>query len=98
MLELAKIAETVEKVAKSHLKPQIVTRAFAEPVIDSEGREALRVTIVIQPGAMSRLKGDAVLDTLVEIQDRLREVGEERFAIVEYATKDELETGGDSQS
>ncbi|MGH7031513.1 MAG: hypothetical protein ACREE9_01275 [Stellaceae bacterium] len=97
MLDLSTIAETVEKVAKSHLKP-IVIRALAEPAIDSEGREALRVTIVIQPDAAGRLEGDAILDTLVHIQDRLREAGEERFAIVQYATEDELETGGDSQS
>jgi hypothetical protein len=64
---------------------------------DSQGHDALRVTIVIRPGAADKLKGDSVLDTLVEIQDRLREAGEERFAIVEYATQDELETGGDSQ-
>jgi hypothetical protein len=35
---------------------------------------------------------------LVQIQDRLREAGEDRFAIVEYATQDELEAGGDPQS
>jgi len=65
-------------------------------LLDSEGHEALRITIVIKPGSESRIKGDATLDTLVGIQDRLRSEGEERFAIVEYATKRELSAGGDS--
>ena len=56
----------------------------------------MRITIVIRPGAAAKIKGDAALDTLVQIQDRLRAAGEERFPIVEYATKEELEEGGDS--
>jgi len=53
----------------------------------------LRITIVIPQGAAARLKGDAVLDTLVDIQNRLRNAGEERFPIVEYATEEELASG-----
>ena len=53
-------------------------------------------TIVIKPGSASRIKGDATLDTLVGIQDRLRAEGEERFPIVEYATKKELNASGGS--
>jgi hypothetical protein len=40
--------------------------------------------------------GRPILDTLVQIQDRLREAGEERFPIVEYATEEELAESGDS--
>jgi len=69
---------------------------MSQPTVDSEGRDALRITIVIESGAAARIKGDAALDTLVQIQDRLREAGEERFPIVEYATKEELEESGDS--
>jgi hypothetical protein len=50
---------------------------------------------VIESGAESRIGGDAALDTLVGIKDLLRREGEERLAIVEYATKEELEAGGD---
>jgi hypothetical protein len=97
MLKPAQISKIAEEVAKAKLSPDVVSQVIAEPTTDSEGLEALRVTIVIESGAAIRLKGDSVLDTLVQIQDRLREAGENRFAIVEYATQDELETGGDSQ-
>jgi hypothetical protein len=97
MLEPAQISNIAANVAKANLSPNVVSQAVTEPMTDSQGHDALRVTIVIRPGAADKLKGDSVLDTLVEIQDRLREAGEERFAIVEYATQDELETGGDSQ-
>ena len=96
MLDPVKISKIVEKVATSNLTPEIVEGVLAEPAIDSEGQEALRITIVIKPGAAVRLNGDAVLDTLVQIQDRLREAGELRFGIVEYATKAELEASDDS--
>lgn len=98
MLDPAKIVEIVGEVARSNLKSTSVTEVLVEPAIDSEGHEALRITIVVEPTAAARLKGDAVLNTLVQIQDRLQEAGEDRFPIVEYATKDELENGGDSQS
>ena len=97
MLKPAEISEIAEEVARAKLSPEVVREVLAEPATDSEGHEALRVTIVIEPGAANKLKGDSVLDTLLQIQDRLREAGEDRFAIVEYATQDELETGGDSQ-
>jgi hypothetical protein len=98
MVETAQIAEIAEKVARSNLKPEVVEKVFAKPSIDSEGREALQITIVIKPDTAARLDGDALLDTLVQIQDRLHEAGEERFAIVEYATEAELEAGDDPQS
>jgi len=96
MLRAEQISAIAEEVARAKLSPDLVSQVLAEPATDSEGHEALRVTIVIETGAAKRLKGDSVLDTLVQIQERLREAGEDRFAIVEYATQDELETGGDS--
>lgn len=86
----------VGQVAKAHLGPEQVIRVAAEPAIDSEGREALRVTIVIRPGAAKQLGGDAVLDTLVGVQERLQEMGEQRFPIIEYATEQELKQGASS--
>jgi hypothetical protein len=50
---------------------------------------------VLKSGSESSISGDAALGTLVGIRDRLRRAGEERLAIIEYATKEELEAGGD---
>jgi hypothetical protein len=69
---------------------------IAEPFVDSQGDAALRITIVLRPNVAMRLTGDAVLDTLVQIQRRLSQEGEERFPLIEYATREELEEVGDS--
>jgi hypothetical protein len=98
MLDYAKISEIADAAARSHLNSTSVAKVSTEPAVDSEGREALRITIVLKPGKAAGLAGDAVLDTLVEIQNRLRLAGEERFPIVDYAAEDELENGGGSQS
>jgi hypothetical protein len=45
---------------------------------------------VITPGATKKLKNGAVLDALVKLQERLREMRESRVPIVEYATEAEL--------
>lgn len=86
----------VGHAAKAHLGSEHVVRVATEPAIDSEGREALRVTIVIRPGAAKQLGGDAVLDTLVNVQARLQEMGEQRFPIIEYATEEELKQDASS--
>lgn len=96
MIERNKIIQIARDVATANLTSAAVRDVISEPAIDSEGREALRITIVIKPGAPARLKGDAVLDTLVQIQNRLRDAGEERFPIIEYATEEELQESGDS--
>src|ERR1700676_3334710 len=90
MLDEKRIREIVQEVANANLTSANVTSVSSSAAVDSEGHDALRITIVIKPGSASKIKGDATLDTLVGIQDRLRAEGEERFPIVEYATKKEL--------
>jgi hypothetical protein len=67
-----------------------VLRVEYEPAIDSQGRDALRITVVIAPGAIKRLSNGAALDALVRLRGRLREMRERRTPIVEYATEAEL--------
>jgi hypothetical protein len=93
MLDEDKIQEIAREVASANSVN--VTSVSSSPTIDSEGHDALRITIVIKSGSESKIGGDAALDTLVGIKYRLRREGEERLAIVEYATKEELEAGGD---
>jgi len=95
MLDEKRIREIAQEVARANLASTNVTSVSSSPTIDLEGHDALRITIVIKSGAESRIGGDAVLDTLVGIKERLRREGEERLAIVEYATREELEAGGD---
>lgn len=95
MLDEKKIDEIAQKVASANLASN-VTSVSSSPTIDSLGQDALRITIVIKPGAETKISGDAALDTLVGIRDQLRRAGEERLPIVDYATKEELEASGDS--
>ena len=67
-----------------------VERVDSAPTTDSLGQSALRITIVLKPGATERLAGGDVLDALVRLQDRLREMREYRTPIIEYATEAEL--------
>lgn len=90
MLEQKKIIEIAQKVAVANLSSSAVKSAMSEPAVDSQGREALRITIVIEPGAAEKFKGQAVLKTLVEIQNQLQKAGDERFPIIQYATEEDL--------
>ena len=72
-----------------------VVRVEYEPTTDSQGRAALKITVVIAPDAVKRLANGSVLDALVRLQERLSEMRDDRTPIVEYATEAELlEDGG----
>ncbi|HKG82650.1 MAG TPA: hypothetical protein VKB16_05765 [Beijerinckiaceae bacterium] len=98
MISSEKIAQVAGEVAAANLSAKSIETVLSAPASDSEGRDAVRITIVIKPGIAAKLKDDAVLDTLVEIRRRLEQLGEERLPLIEYATKNELEYRGDSES
>jgi hypothetical protein len=89
-LELEKVTQISTEVARANLGPGNVVRVQSEPTTDSQGKEALSILIVIAPDVVDTFNGDEVLDTLVQISDRLLEAGDERFPIIEYATEEEL--------
>jgi hypothetical protein len=95
MLDEKKIRQIAREVATANLSSANFTSVLSSPAVDSEGHDALRITIVIKPAAVSKIGGDAVLDTLVQIRNRLLKAGEERFPIIEYATEKELSESGD---
>jgi hypothetical protein len=96
MLSENKIRLIAKEVAAANLPRSVVQDILVELTADSQGRDALRITIVIKPDALERMTGDHTLDTLVEMQRRMREAGDDRFAIVEYATEEELQESGDT--
>jgi hypothetical protein len=98
MLEADQISQIVSDVVRANTTPTSVRSVTTQPATVFEGEEGLRITIVVTPDAVTQLEAGPVLDTLVQIQDRLREAGEERFPIVDYATEEELENIGDPQS
>lgn len=98
MLDTTAISRIVTQTVDANTTPNSVRRVMIEPAMDSEGKDALRITIVITPEAVTQLEAGPIVDTLVQIQDRLREAGEERFPIIYYSTEEELEEVGDSES
>ena len=96
MLDEERIRQIVQQVATANLTSANFSSIASNWATDFEGHEALRIVIVINPGAEAKINGDAALDTLVGIQDRLRKEGEERFPLVEFATKKELSESGDT--
>jgi len=99
MLELAKINAIVNKAASAVLKRQAsVTRVVSEPALDSQGQEALRITIVLKTDNIDKITGDSALDALVNIERALRAAREDRFPIIDYVTEEELASSGDAES
>jgi hypothetical protein len=90
MLDLERVTQISTEVARANFSSQNIVRVESEPTTDSDGQEALNLLIVIAPGVIETINGDAVLDTLVQIIDRLQEAGDDRFPIIEYATEEEL--------
>lgn len=90
MIDTMRISEIAGEVARTGVADSSLERIVTEPATDSQGNEALRIILVLKPDAAQKLTGDQALDLLVGIQRRLRDAGEERFPIVEYATEQEL--------
>lgn len=95
MIALSQSAEIARSVASGKFGAEAVEDARAEQASGSDGRDAVRITVVLKPDVAERLRDDTVLEALVEIHERLDSAGEERLALVEYATRSELEAIGD---
>jgi hypothetical protein len=96
MLEIDKIDAIARSVATATLGSQRFSSIISAPTVDSLGRDALQITIVLMPGSEDNISGAAVLRTLVEINQKLQEAGEERFPIIRYRTDESLATNAAS--
>ena len=90
MLDLEQVTQISTEIARANFGSQKIVRVESEPTADLDGNEALNLLIVVAPDFAEAINGDAVLDTLVQIVDRLQEAGDDRFPIIEYATEEEL--------
>ena len=80
----------IEQAFAAELGPENVLEVAYGPTVDSQGRDALEIKVVIAPEAISEMKVGASLHALVRLQKRLHEMGDDRTPIVRYATKAEL--------
>ncbi len=95
MLDDQIVAEIAGDVVRSYGAGDKLERVIPTPTIDSQGLDAIRLTLVLKPAAAEGLTGREALDLLVGIQQGLYDKGEERLPIIEYATEQELAEGHD---
>lgn len=81
----------IQQALVSELGKNNVVRVAHEPTTDSRGQGALKITVVLAPGAAKKLANGAVLDALVKLRERLSDMREDRFPIIEYVTQAELD-------
>jgi hypothetical protein len=97
MLKPKDIEREALKIARKNFGSANVLEAIVEPMIDLDGDDAWRVRIVIDSKLVDNIDGDAVLDNLVQIHNRLWEEGEERLPFVEFTTREELAESDDPE-
>lgn len=87
-------APELQKLARTLVKKRMPTvrldDVVAENTTSSDGDPALRITLILTPELVDAITGEDALKLLVDINDGLRREGDERFAIVEYATADDV--------
>ncbi len=84
----------IQQALVAELGAENVVRVEYETTTDSQDQDALKITVVIAPGATGKLAKGASLNALVRLQKRLSEMREDRTPIIEYATEDELKQDG----
>ena len=98
MLTPQEIDGIVNGAALAALNKRSLKRVFSEPTLDSDGKQALHVVVVVDAKSVSEIDGDQALDAIFSINRKLTEAGESRFAIIDFATEEELRGDGDRQS
>ena len=90
MLETPELQKLARKIMGKRLPEVHLDDGLTEPFTSSDGEDALRITFVLTPESVGAISGEESLKLLVAIKDALWGMGEERFAIVEYATADDV--------
>ena len=90
MLEDLELQRIARDIVSKRLPTVELDGLVTQRMTNSDGEEALRITLVLTPGSVDAISGDDALKLLVDIRDGLSRVGEERLPIIEYATSDDV--------
>lgn len=96
MADMNEIAGAAKQAATAAL--ELPLEARVERGIGSEGDEIIRVTLVLPDGAIDVISDEKIIATLVAIKRTVRDLGDERLAVISYATEAELADNGSSES
>jgi hypothetical protein len=84
-MDMNRIELLAKQAATTTLGTGSVTSVIGTLMTDSEGQEALRLTIVMSPGFAAALQdGSKVNDTFVHVHDVLEGAGEKRFPFINF--------------
>ena len=81
----------IESVVREHFGGRGVRDVWVQPFDDYDGGDSLRVTVVLDPATAKKLDGETALRLIRTLRERLEEMDDHRFPVVEYATRDEIE-------
>jgi hypothetical protein len=90
MLNAPELQKLARSIVGKRMPSVNLDDVVTEDMTSSEGEAALRITLVLTPETVDTITGEDALKLLVDINDGLRREGDERFAIVEYATADDV--------
>ena len=77
-IEKGRIDEIATRIAAANLGVG-VSSAVSSPTIDSMGRQALEITIVLTPNVSAAITGRVAATTVFDLNQALQKAGEERF-------------------
>ena len=83
-------AKLVERIFKSEIGAENITGVEVGPRLDSEGRPALKVTVVIPEGAVDRISGEAALAASGKLLSLVERWPRNGTPLIQYATRAEL--------
>ncbi len=90
MLNAPELQKLAREIVKRRMPSVCLDDVVTEDTTSSEGEAALRIILVLTPETVDAITGDDALKLLLDINDSLQREGDDRFAIVEYATADDL--------
>ncbi len=94
MLSLPQIDAAAADVAAAALPPGALIRAESWAYDGMDNEDQLRVMLVVKESEFPRITGQHLLELVYQLQVRLQADGEDRFAVVEFATDEELAADG----
>ena len=98
MTSPADLINVATKAASAKFPAHSVDHVEIESMIASDGSDALRVTVVLNEGVDRPLAGEMMLDTSLAIAWAIEGEGDDRYAFVEYRSRNEPDPDDDPEA
>ena len=92
----SEIDDLIARAAAPALGDHHIARISSRSGVDSDGLEAVRITIVLS-GHDDTLSGDAALNAIVDVHQALQKTGDERFPYIDFTNEHDLASDADPE-